>query len=389
MWECQVSSLRRPLLGLAMATAFSVVACQAGGASTDPDAGRVAVSVSESGCSPAAVTVASGAVTFVVTNTGTDTAEFEITQGGTKVIDEVENIVPGFVVKMATRLDGGTYEMVCGTTQAAKGALTVSGGPAATPPANTVVAEADLAAARDRYATYVDTQTAALVTAIGTFTAAVENGDLANARALYAPSRIPYERIEPIAELFPDLDQAIDFRPEDFDGGVDDPGFKGFHRIEKGLFADGSTTGLAPLAAELRANVGELQKRLDTLVIDPRVMARGAGELIEEVAQSKMTGEEDRYSKADLYSIDANVDGSAEIVDELRPILTKLDAPYLAKLDAAGAAVEEIVARYATTGGGFKGFDQVSAADLKLLQARLAELSELLSELPGRLGLAA
>ena len=102
-----------------------------------------------------------------------------------------------------------------------------------------------------------------------------------------------------------------------------------------------------------------------------------------------MTGEEDRYSQADLVSIDANVDGSARIVDGLRPILTDLDAPYLAKLDAAGKAVEEVIARYATTDGGYKAFDAITADDLKLLQARLADLSELLAELPGRLGLAA
>ena len=101
-----------------------------------------------------------------------------------------------------------------------------------------------------------------------------------------------------------------------------------------------------------------------------------------------MTGEEDRYSKADLVSIDANVEGSAKIVDELRPILTELDAPYLAKLDAASAAVSEIIDRYADADG-FKGFDEVTADDLKLLQARLADLSELLAELTGRLGLAA
>ena len=264
----------------------------------------------------------------------------------------------------------------------------MTGGAAATPPPNTVVDQADLDAARDRYATYVTTQVTDLVTAIAAFTAAVESGDVAAAKALYAAARIPWERIEPIAELFPDLDQAIDFREEDFDGGVDDPGFKGFHRIEKVLFADGTAEGLGPLAIELRANVDELKKRIDALVIDPRVMARGAGELIEEVAQSKMTGEEDRYSKADLVSIDANVEGSAKIVDELRPILTELDAPYLAKLDAASAAVAEIIDRYATADG-FKGFDQVTADDLKLLQARLADLSELLAELTGRLGLAA
>ncbi len=382
-----MSHARRPILAL-LAVSAAVLACQ-GGTGAAPSGDRVAVSVSESGCSPSAVTVPSGPVTFVVTNAGTETAEFEIVLADTSVIDEVENIVPGFVVNMSTRVDGGTYQMICGNTQAPKGALTVTGGAAPSLPPNAVVDQAKLDAARDGYATYVNEQVTDLVARIGAFTAAVEGGDLAGAKALYAPARIPWERIEPIAELFPDLDQAIDLREEDFDGGVEDAGFKGFHKIEKVLFKDGTTDGLAPVAAELRANVAELKKRLDALVIEPRVMARGAGELIEEVAQSKMTGEEDRYSKADLVSIDANVDGSARIVDGLRAILTDLDAPYLAKLDAAGKAVEEVIARYATTDGGYKPFDAITADDLKLLQARLADLSELLAELPGRLGLAA
>lgn len=382
-----MSSRRRSFVGLFLVATLLISACQGAGSSAGPSAGRIAVSVSEAGCSPASISVPSGAVTFVVTNAGAETGEFEVILAGTRVIDEVENIVPGFVVNMTTRVDGGTYELLCGNLQAPRGVLTVTGGAAATPAPNTVVDMAELDAARDRYATYVLAQVTDLVTAIGAFTAAVESGDVVKAKSLYAAARIPWERIEPIAELFPDLDQAIDFREEDFDGGVDDPEFKGFHRIEKVLFADGTADGLAPLAVELRANVAELKKRIDALVIDPRVMARGAGELIEEVAQSKMTGEEDRYSKADLVSIDANVEGSARIVDELRPILTKLDAPYLAKLDAAGASVAEIIGRYATADGGFKGFDEVTAADLKLLQARLADLSELLAELTGRLGL--
>jgi len=227
-----------------------------------------------------------------------------------------------------------------------------------------------------------------LVAAIDVFTAAVESGDLEAAKASYAAARVPWERIEPIAELFPDLDGAIDFREEDFEGGVDDPEFTGFHRIEKVLWADGTADGLGPLAAGLKANVAELKSRIDTLEIDPRVMARGAGELIDEVAQSKMTGEEDRYSKMDLYAIDANVDGSAIIVEQVRPILTDLDPDYLAALDAASAGVSELTASYAD-GDGFKGFDTISREDLKLMQARLADLSELLAKLPGTLGLAA
>ena len=117
---------------------------------------------------------------------------------------------------------------------------------------NAVVDEGRLIAARDAYADYVDTQVTDLVATIDVFASAVESGDLEAAKASYAAARVPWERIEPIAELFPDLDGAIDFREEDFEGGVDDPEFKGFHRIEKVLWADGTAEGLAPLATELR-----------------------------------------------------------------------------------------------------------------------------------------
>ncbi len=363
-------------------------ACQPGAPAGVSEAERIEVSVSEDGCSPATVETAAGPVTFVVTNTGAETGEFEIILDGERVIDEVENIIPGFVVNMSTRLDGGTYAMQCGNLRTTPGVLSVTGGDAATPEPNAIVDATRLIAARDAYADYVDTQVTDLVGRIDVFADAVESGDLEAAKASYAAARVPWERIEPIAELFPDLDGAIDFREEDFEGGVDDPGFKGFHRIEKVLWADSTAEGLAPLATELRANVAELKSRIDALDIDPRVMARGAGELIDEVAQSKMTGEEDRYSKMDLYAIDANVDGSAIIVEQLRPILTELDPDYLASLDAASATVTEVIDRYAE-GDGFEGFDAISAEDLKLMQARLAELSELLAQLPGTLGLAA
>ena len=140
-----------------------------------------------------------------------------------------------------------------------------------------------------------------------------------------------------MAELFSDLDTRMDAREEDFAGGVDDPEFLGWHRLEKGLWADGTTDGLVEIAAGLRTDATDLETRLAEMVIEPRVIARGAGELIEEVAQSKLTGEEDRYSQADLYSISANVDGSRKIVEILRPTLQTLDAGYLSGVDAAFA----------------------------------------------------
>ena len=70
-----------------------------------------------------------------------------------RVIDELENIIPGFVVNMATRLDGGTYAMQCGNLQTTAGVLTVSGGLAASAEPNKVVDQAKLDAAREQLTT--------------------------------------------------------------------------------------------------------------------------------------------------------------------------------------------------------------------------------------------
>ena len=366
--------------------ALAVVACQSGSAPAS-SAGKVEIAVSEAGCSPATATAPAGSVLFVITNTGTDVAEFEVIGPDKKVLDEAENIVPGFVVNLSARLDGGTYELVCGRLTSPRGSLAVSGGPAATRPPSAVVDAATMAGIVAAYDTYVKGEADDLVKVIDTLATAIDAGDLDAAKAAYGPSRVPWERIEPIAELFSDLDPKIDAREDDFDLKAVDPAFTGYHRIEKGLFADGTTDGLKPLAATLRTDVADLKTRLATLEIDPRVMARGAGELIDEVAQSKMTGEEDRYSKLDLWSIDPNVEGSARIVDLLRPVISKLDPAYLERLDGAYATVDAIIAKYGDQTTGFQTFDKISQTDLKALQAGMASLSELLAELPGRLGL--
>ena len=58
----------------------------------------------------------------------------------------------------------------------------------------------------NNYKTYVNDQTEQLVKTTTTFTDAVNAGDLEKAKASYAEARVYYERIEPIAESFGDLD---------------------------------------------------------------------------------------------------------------------------------------------------------------------------------------
>src|SRR5688500_2787955 len=159
------------------------------------------------------------------------------------------------------------------------------------------------------YRTYVEGQIDEMIAKTTVFTAAVRAGDLAAAQAAYAPSRVPWERIEPIAGLVEQIDGAVDARVDDF-AGVDDPAFTGWHRLEYLLGERGTTGGGTRFANKLDADLATLEERMATLEIPPVAMALGAAELIEEVSEGKITGEEDRYSKTDLWDFDANVQGA-------------------------------------------------------------------------------
>ncbi|PUX58659.1 iron uptake system protein EfeO, partial [Cronobacter sakazakii] len=236
------------------------------------------------------------------------------------------------------------------------------------------------------YKTWVSAETAALVSGTKAFTDAVKAGDIAKAKSLYAPTRQHYERIEPIAELFSDLDGSIDAREDDYEQKAADPKFTGFHRLEKALFGDNSVKGMEQYADKLNSDVLELQKRISELAFPPGKVVGGAAGLIEEVAASKISGEEDRYSHTDLWDFQANIDGAQKIVNLLRPQLQKENAPLLAKVDANFKKVDAILAKYRTKDG-FETYDKLTDADRNALKGPITSLAEDLSLLRGVLGL--
>ena len=244
----------------------------------------------------------------------------------------------------------------------------------------------DLVVPVSNYKIFVTKRVDRLVATTAAFTAAVKSGDLMKAQALYAPTRIDYETIEPIAELFNDLDASIDLRADDHEKKEADEGFVGFHRIEYGLFEKKSTDGLAALADKLNEDVVQLQTRIKTLTIPAEKMVGGAAALIEEVAKTKITGEEDRYSHTDLYDFQANVDGAQKIVDLLRPLTVKADAKLVETIDRNFATVDKILTKY-KAGGGFESYDKVTDEDRTALRGPITALAEDLSKLRGTLGL--
>ncbi|MEX9253009.1 iron uptake system protein EfeO [Pseudenterobacter timonensis] len=372
------TQFRRSALQLGVAALFA-----AAFSAEAADIPQVNVTVNDKQCEPMTLTVNSGKTQFIIKNLSQKALEWEILKG-VMVVEERENIAPGFTQKMTANLQPGEYEMTCGLLTNPKGKLIVKG--EATADAAKGDALLGLGDAITAYKAYVMKETAELVSGTQAFTDAVKAGDIAKAKSLYAPTRQHYERIEPIAELFADLDGSIDTREDDYEQKAADPKFTGFHRLEKALFGDNSVQGMEKYATQLNGDVQELQKRISELAFPPSKVVGGAAGLIEEVAASKISGEEDRYSHTDLWDFQANVDGAQKIVDLLRPQLQKESDELLAKVDGNFKKVNTILAKYRTQEG-FETYDKLTAADRNALKGPITSLAEDLSLLRGVLGL--
>jgi iron uptake system component EfeO len=369
---------RRQALNAALLAALA-----SSGAALAADIPQVKVSVTDKQCEPMTLTVDAGKTQFVIKNNSQKALEWEILKG-VMVVEERENIAPSFTQKLTANLEAGEYDITCGLLSNPKGKLIVKASGSKVSDGKPDVMQ--LVGPIADYKLYVTKEVEQLVTGTKAFTDAVKAGDLEKAKALFAPTRQHYERIEPIAELFSDLDGAIDAREDDFEKKAEDPNFTGFHRLEKVLFADHTTKGLDKFADQLYSNVQDLQTRVSELAFPPGKVVGGAAGLIEEVASSKISGEEDRYSRTDLWDFQANVDGAQKIVNLLRPLVQKANPQLLAKVDGNFKKVDTILAKYRTKDG-FESYDKLTDADRTALKGPITALAEDLSLLRGTLGL--
>jgi iron uptake system component EfeO len=367
---------RRPALLTAVAlAALSTAAC---GASDDGDHGpdpadSITVASTDDACDVGADELPAGTHQFEVTNSGSKITEFYVYGEGDRVMAEVENIAPGLSRDLLVELPAGDYEAVCKPGMVGDGirqALSVTG------KAAQLSDDESLAQAGADYQRYVQSQTAALLERTTAFVTAVKGGDIAGAKALYPVARTYWERIEPVAESFGDLDPLIDAREGDQEPGQD---FTGFHRIEKALWEAGDVSDMGPYADQLLTNVQEIVARADEVTLEPLQLANGAKALLDEIASGKITGEEDRYSHTDLWDFAGNLAGSQAAVQSLRPYLEKADADLVAEIDERFAATQAELGTH-QVGDGWTLYDQLTQEQLRGLSDSITALTESVSK---------
>jgi len=242
-----------------------------------------------------------------------------------------------------------------------------------------------LISAVEKYDAYVHEQVNNLVKDTRTLTDAVRSGDLEAAKAAYAPSRVSWERIEPIAGLIEDVDVAVDARVDDF-ASENDPKWTGWHRIEYLLWEKRDVAAAKPFADRLDTDIEALAGGLAKVKITPLVLVQGSAELVEEVSEGKITGEEDRYSHTDLWDFQSNIEGARQASELVAPALQKADPELAERIESEFDAVQATLDPY-RRGDGFASFTEVTEQDRARMKAALAGLSESLSTVAGTLNL--
>ena len=357
--------------------------------SSDAADGAITVTITDTTCDVSSATAKSGTVTFNVTNNGTAVNEFEIlAEDQLQIVSERENLTPGTTTEVTVILEPGTYYTASKTNMV--GALVGAAQFTVEDSGEEIKVSDDEQALIDEattnYIAYIKDQAGQLVEATNNFVDLYTSGKTDEAKAAYPVARSYYERIEPTAEAFGDIDPALDLREADCaDEGVSADEWTGWHAIEKDLFADGnySADKRKKLADQLVKDTQALYDMVyaDDFSVNLSDISNGAISLMEEVATSKISGEEEIFSGTDLYDFQANVEGAKVAYGNVKALLKLKDASMQETIDAAFADVESELAQYGSIDAGYKNYNELTEAQVKTLSDKVDVLRGALDKL--------
>ncbi|HEX5562491.1 MAG TPA: iron uptake system protein EfeO [Nocardioidaceae bacterium] len=387
-----------PALALAIALALpALAACTHNTTSAKGGGGERTISVTstDDSCTLSTDTAPAGNLVYQVQNKGSRVTEFYLyAEDGLRIVGEVENVGPGLSRDLVLNVPPGSYVPACKPGMAGKGIrsdFTVTGSQqTGRQGAVAGATRRQVETANRQYGSYVRDQTEQLIAGTRRFVAAYKAGNDDLARSLYARTRVHWERIEPVAESFGDLDPRMDLREADLAQGQR---WTGWHRIEKDLWPPSkgyralSQRQRATYADRLLADTETLAARVPKLRFTVDQIGNGAKSLLDEVATGKVTGEEEAWSHTDLYDFQANVDGARVAFEGLKPVLSHKDPVLERQIARRFAALQRLLDRYRVGKDGFVSYTDLSTSQVRALSDAVNALSEPLSRLTAAVAL--
>ncbi|MFF2184541.1 iron uptake system protein EfeO [Streptomyces sp. NPDC058155] len=373
--------VRLSLTALATVAALTAVTACAEKSDAGGD-GAIQVTATDTSCVVSRKEFPAGHLQLAVENKGSKVTEVYVLFPDDRIVTERENIGAGTKANITAEIKAGDYEIACKPGMKGKGIrqqVKATGG------GKIAKRDPKLDAAVAAYRQYTLDQAEETLPKAKVFAEAVKSGDIEAAKKAYADSRIGWERTEPVAESFGDIDPKVDLREDGLEEGQDlEKDWTGWHRLEKALWQDKKITPRdKELADLLIKDLTVWQKKVGTAEITPTSMANGAKELLDEVAAGKVTGEEERYSHTDLVDFKANVEGAEKSYALLKPVASKNDAGLTAELDTQFAALNTLLDKYRAdkTSYVFTSYDKVGEPERKELSDAVNALAEPLSKL--------
>ncbi|MGJ0122918.1 hypothetical protein HMPREF2672_03760 [Staphylococcus sp. HMSC068D07] len=235
--------------------------------------------------------------------------------------------------------------------------------------------------AAKEYRKYTNKQLDRFLKGTEEFVSAIKANDIEKAKTLYPKVRMYYERSEPVAEAFGDLDPKIDARLADMKEEKKEDKWTGYHKIEKSLYQENKIDEMTKKDADqLLKDAKELDAKVDTLDITPKLMLQGSVDLLNEVSTSKITGEEEIYSHTDLYDFKANIEGAQKIYELFKSELEKKDKKLSSTIKDNFNKVNQLLDKYKNNDG-YKDYSAVTKEDRKALSDAVNSLGEPLSKM--------
>ena len=345
------------------------------------------ISVSAAACGTGWRHPVAGVQTLQIHNASTSTVEVQLEDPANgAVYAQVEGIGPGTTRSMPVNLGSGQYSFSCSGRNYGTRIGPVVQVPGRIPGGRPVPAltEDQLNSITAQAHAYVAGGLARLVPQTGALAADIREGDLAAARNAWLTAHLTWERLGSAYGMFDSYDDEIDGTPFGLPGGVSDPGFTGFYRLEYGLWHGQSAAELTEAASQLAVNVRALRTAWPGIEL-PTTQAVGdlalrTHEILEDAMQNQLSGRDDFGSGTTLATLAAGIDATRAQLGILRPYL----AARYPQTQALYSSLDQLrrLVDGEKTSTGWTSASKLSTGQRERLDAAAGQTVELLAPIP-------
>jgi iron uptake system component EfeO len=344
-------------------------------------AGPDTITVSRNACGTGWTHPMAGYQELTLHNADANSAEVDLVAVATgKVYGEVDGLGPDTSATMRVSLAAGGYAIRCliDDVDPLLGPTVTVTGQGASNPGAAPVSTADLLDPLKQYQAYTVAGVSELVTEVDELAAAVRSGTLDAARAAWLPAHLTYERLGAAYGAFGDFDRKINGTTAGLPGGVADPDFTGFHRVEYGLWHGEPAATLAGPADQLDSDVHALRAAVPRMQTEAIDLGLRAHEIMENSVQFELTGQTDYGSDTSLATVQANLAGDREVVSVLRPLLVTR-YPQLSEVDSWSNRLDTLLDKQKSPTGDWTPVNQLGQSDRERINGALSQLTEVLA----------